>query len=139
MDGRPSRRQFLAASVAGLAGLTGCNQLQSTPTGVTIIDAHISNLYSEPRTLSVAFERDGELVYWRQFHVDGTDPDADVQSGADIPLDSLGNDPAVWTVEVLNTNTGKHRIAEIAEARDSKVRLEIEINRNDRVVIQRSP
>lgn len=140
MSSRYSRREVLAATTASFIGLTGCNQLQSSNrrSGTTIISAHISSRTPEPRTVSVLFERDTEVVYWRQFSVSAYDPENDELGGASVPVDSLTEKPSVWIVRAFNHHTGKFTSVTLGREVDPEIRVQVSIAEDDALTILNS-
>jgi hypothetical protein len=134
---RPTRRQALASAVAGLAGLSGCSLLESgdTRTGTEIISAHVSSRLQEPRRVSVLFERDGGVVYWRRFSVPAYDPEDDVLGSTDVPVDSLTDEPAVWTVRAFNHHTEQYTNATYGPDVDPEIRINVNITEDDALEI----
>jgi len=141
MSRKASRRQFLGVAAAGLVGVTGCSQFQSSPEPelTTIVDAYINNRYPEPRELSISFERDGDLVYWRQFDVEANGANDDGVGSTDVPVEELSDEPSVWTVKVLNADSGNFRTATLSDDRSTEIRLKITIEDDDGIGILTGP
>ncbi|MFC3478517.1 hypothetical protein [Halobacterium litoreum] len=105
----------------------------------TIIDASISNWYPEPRELSISFERDGDLVYWRQFDVEANGANDNGLGSTDLPVDELSDEPSVWTVNALNVDSGNYRTATLSDDRATELRLEVSIEDDDQIAFFTAP
>jgi len=134
---RLTRRRAVAASVAALAGASGCGRLEPDGgrTGTEITAAFVSNNYPEPRTVSVVFERSGDVAYWRQFSLPAHAPDADTGTRTAIPVDSLTDEPVVWTVRAFNHQTERHASATFGADVDPESMVDVEVSSDDRLVI----
>lgn len=125
-----SRRSFVTASALALAGLAGCTQRQidDSTQGTSIVEAHISNRHPEPRVVSVSFERDGEIPYWENLRVEGFDAEANAQGTTSIPVESFADEPAVWTIESLNTHSSEFATSRVGEDESPEIRVDITVH-----------
>jgi hypothetical protein len=102
---------------------------------VEITGGSISSEIPERRTVSVIFEREGEIEYWQKFDVPGDDPEDDSGGSANLPFEGISNTPAIWTVRAFNHHTENYTSFVLEDKSEDKVRVNIHLPQDGQIQI----